>query len=721
MTTKARLLLIPVICTLLQTINCFAGDTLITPFATSWKYLDNGSDQGSAWQTENFDDTSWNSGSDELGYGDGDESTVVNGGPVGARYITTYFRHTFNVANPNSYQDLQLDIKLDDGAVVYLNGSEIFRHNMPAGTINYDTLASAALENQIVSGNIIAASNLHNGINTIAVEIHQVLPSSSDIGFALQLIGNFPPVPFERGPYLQILTPDSVIIRWGTSTASDSKVNYGTAANNLSSSVSNGTLTTTHEIKLENLTPASTYYYNVGSTTKVQSSGIDHFFKTQPPVGNATPTRLWVIGDSGRYGSTNQRAIYDGYFNNYGSTYTDLWLMLGDNAYNDGTDDEYQAAFFNVYQTLMHQTVVWPTLGNHDTYTTDPVTQAHPYYNIFTLPSAGEALGLPAAAAAELASGTEAYYAYNYGNIHFVVLESTLADRNKNAAMASWLKKDLAAATADWIIAYWHHPPYTKGSHDSDFEIELIEMRENILPILESYGVDLVLTGHSHSYERSMFLHDHYESSNTFDINNHTLDRGGGDANTGDTAYTKFLSTLPRTPSAPNGTVYVVAGTSAYAGGSGALDYPAMYFSAYMLGSMIIDIDNLNLSARFIDDSGAVHDKFTIQKLNQGSDQDGDGIANSADNCPQLANLIQLDSDLDTHGDACDAFPLDVNEWLDSDYDHIGNQAEWDDDNDGVPDAVDAAPLNYYNNSEVPLPLNAAYKGLRFFSGQNGH
>src|SRR5258706_592214 len=83
--------------------------------------------------------------------------------------------------------------------------------------------------------------------------------------------------------------------------------------------------------------------------------------------------------------------------------------------------------------------------------------------------------------------------------------------------MGSWLKQDLAMNEKEWLIAFWHHPPYTKGSHDSDFEVELFEMRQNAVPILESYGVDLVLCGHSHCYERSFLIQGHYGSSWTFD------------------------------------------------------------------------------------------------------------------------------------------------------------------------------------------------------------
>ena len=93
-------------------------------------------------------------------------------------------------------------------------------------------------------------------------------------------------------------------------------------------------------------------------------------------------------------------------------------------------------------------------------------------------------------------------------------------DRSATGAMAQWLEADLAANQSDWLIVYWHHPPYTKGTHDSDNpdggDFELVEMRENILPILEQHGADLVLNGHSHNYERSKFIDGHYGYSDSY-------------------------------------------------------------------------------------------------------------------------------------------------------------------------------------------------------------
>ena len=108
--------------------------------------------------------------------------------------------------------------------------------------------------------------------------------------------------------------------------------------------------------------------------------------------------------------------------------------------------------------TILRQTVLWPTLGNHDGRSADSATQSGPYYDIFTLPKNAQAGGL--------ASGTEAYYSYDVGNVHFICLDSDDTDRSTSGPMMAWLDEDLAATTQQWIIAYWHHPPYSKGSHN---------------------------------------------------------------------------------------------------------------------------------------------------------------------------------------------------------------------------------------------------------------
>jgi hypothetical protein len=291
--------------------------------------------------------------------------------------------------------------------------------------------------------------------------------------------------------------------------------------------------------------------------------------------------------------------VRDAYASFAGGASPDLWLMLGDNAYSSGTDVEYQTGVFDVYPAMLRTSVLWPTLGNHDGISADSATQSGPYYDIFTLPGGGEAGGVP--------SGTEAYYAFDFGRIHFVCLDSYETDRSPGSPMLRWLASDLAAASADWVIAFWHHPPYSKGSHDSDVETELMQMRQNVLPVLEAYGVDLVLSGHSHAYERSLLLDGHYGVSATLQPTM-ILDPGDGRVE-GDGAYHKASSGR----SAHQGAVYAVVGSSARAGG-GALNHRAMRVSLNAPGSLVLDIDHDVLTGRFLSDAGAVLDAFTITK-----------------------------------------------------------------------------------------------------------
>jgi hypothetical protein len=275
--------------------------------------------------------------------------------------------------------------------------------------------------------------------------------------------------------------------------------------------------------------------------------------------------------------------------------------MLGDNAYEVGTDDEYQGRVFDVYSAILPRVPLWSTIGNHDAGQPDP--DGHiPYLDIFTLPTQGEAGGVP--------SGTERYYSFDYANVHLVCLDSSTSDRSANAPMLAWLGEDLAATDKDWIIAFWHHPPYSKGTHNSDTEIELIQMRQNALPILEDYGVDLVLCGHSHVYERSFLLDGHYGPSYSLG-GTMVLDAGLGRTNSGG-VYVKPAGGL----GGHCGTVYTVCGCSGE-GGPNSFFYglhPAMAKSLSGFGSLLLRVDNLRLDLQFLRPSGAVDDYFTIDK-----------------------------------------------------------------------------------------------------------
>lgn len=402
-----------------------------------------------------------------------------------------------------------------------------------------------------------------------------------------------------RGPYLQMLDEDGLIVRWRTDLATGSVVRFGADTAQLDQMVSVEGTRTEHSVQLIGLDASTHYFYSIGNQAGTFAGDDSFHFRTAPAAGTAAPTRIWVIGDSGTANS-NAWAVRDAFKAWSQSNPANFMIMLGDNAYNNGTDAEYQAAVFESYPELLRQLPVWSTLGNHDGYSADSATQSGPYFDIFDLPAAGEVGGLP--------SGTEAYYSFDHGNVHFICLDSYETDRSANGNMMQWLEADLASNNKPWVVAFWHHPPYTKGSHDSDSEGRLVDMRQNALPILEAWGVDLVLSGHSHSYERSYLIDGHYGNSLSLDPITQVLDPGDGGV-TGDGAYEK-----PQLIAAEHqGAVYAVAGSSGKVSG-GSLDHPAMFVSLNSLGSMVLDVNGNQLDAVFIDEGGSVLDQFTIVK-----------------------------------------------------------------------------------------------------------
>jgi hypothetical protein len=411
-----------------------------------------------------------------------------------------------------------------------------------------------------------------------------------------------------RGPYLQTATPTSLVVRWRTDTTEASFVRYGLTRDALTLTAKAEGVSTEHIVPLSGLQPATAYFYSVGGAPeKGNADGDDkplkspiYAFTTPPRAGPAEPTRVWVLGDAGTKNAT-QIAVRDVYYKFTAGRATNLWLMLGDNAYPDGTDTDYQKAVFEVYPDMLRTVPLWPTLGNHDGHSANSITQSGVYYDIFTLPTQGQAGGL--------ASGTESYYSFDYANTHFICLDSHNSDRSADGAMAQWLKADLAATPRDWIVAFFHHPTYTKGTHDSDRERQLIEMRQVFLPVLEDGGVDLVVTGHSHVYERSFLLDGHYGASGTFDASAHVKQKGDGRAGSGG-VYHK-----PRTRARNAGEISVVAGSSGHASGKPVpLNHPAMVVSLNEAGSVVLDIDGLRLDLTFLNEKGEKRDWFTLSK-----------------------------------------------------------------------------------------------------------
>jgi predicted MPP superfamily phosphohydrolase len=296
-----------------------------------------------------------------------------------------------------------------------------------------------------------------------------------------------------KQPYQQVVTPNSIIIRWDTDSVRVGTVYYGASLSSLTGSASDTVVTRKHEVTIKGLSPKQKYYYSV---TGSSSGSSDQYFVTAPNPGTVQSTRIWVITDFGQSNSTSDDArrlqtvgFWKAFNNN--DLHADVVISMGDQSEED-TEAQLQANYFNELQDVLKCTPLFTIAGNHED--TDGEVN---YKADFTLPTRGEAGGYP--------SGTEDYYSFNFANIHFVAL-SVENNVSISGAEKTWLQNDLANNKSDWLIAYMHRPMHSAGYHPTDGDATALAMKTNWLPLLEAAGVDLILSGHNHVYERSYLL-----------------------------------------------------------------------------------------------------------------------------------------------------------------------------------------------------------------------
>jgi len=416
-----------------------------------------------------------------------------------------------------------------------------------------------------------------------------------------------------RGPYLQAATPTSMTVRWRTNVFDRSRVKFGVKRDSLTWQMDDSTLVSEHIIKLAGLKPFTKYFYTIGNLADTTLQGDENnYFYTLPEKGSEQLVRIAGFGDCGN-NSINQRLVRDEMLKAIADKPINAWLLMGDNAYSDGSDAEYQAKFFNLYKdSFLKSYPLFPSPGNHDyrdlksASATDNNKIA--YFQNFTMPTQGEAGGVP--------SGNQAYYSFNIGNVHFLSLDSYGPDANgkfmySQGEQVEWVKKDLAADQSKWVVAYWHHPPYTMGSHNSDTEKDLVNIRENFIKVLEDEGVDLIICGHSHVYERTKLIKGHYGKEAEFDAKKHEL-------NASTALYNESKNSAPylKTKQNNQGTVYVVSGSAGALGGHKP-EYPhnAMYYSNNEVGgAVMLEVEGNRLAMKWICSDGQIRDQFTMMK-----------------------------------------------------------------------------------------------------------
>ena len=269
-----------------------------------------------------------------------------------------------------------------------------------------------------------------------------------------------------KGPYLQKVAQTSIVVMWETDVAATGTVEYGPTAG-YGWSATDSRSVTIHEVQVTGLTPDSLYHYRAVSG---DASSSDATFQTAPPPG--VPFRFAAYGDSQTYASEHQRVI-----NRMVATAPRLVIHVGDMVTDGNAYSQWGPQFFAPAAPLIRNTPMALALGNHE-------HSSHWYYDFFSNP---------------MDSGTEAWYEFRYGDARFVCLD-TNQTHTSGSAQYNWLHSTLAEPTdAIWTFVYFHHPPYTSGSHSPHTTVQV-----HLVPLFEQYGVDIVFNGHCHDYERSL-------------------------------------------------------------------------------------------------------------------------------------------------------------------------------------------------------------------------
>jgi len=307
-----------------------------------------------------------------------------------------------------------------------------------------------------------------------------------------------------RQPYLQSVGTTSALVAFRTGVSCTPFVRFGEGSD-ISRTATATVAGWRHAVKLDGLLPGRTYSYVVEACGSVM--GVRQFQTATGP--ETTRLHFTAMGDFGT-GGTRQAEVLE-VLSQAGKA-GELLVTLGDNAYSSGTEAEFQSNMFKPMAAVLRQVPLFPSPGNHE-YVTN---QGQPYLDNFYLP-------------ANNPEKSERYYSFNWGPVHFVSLDSNCviglasSDRCTLAAQKSWLAADLAAAKQPWKVVFFHHPMWSSGDHGSQ-----LKMRREFAPLFEQYGVDLVLMGHDHNYERSKPMRgDAVAAAGTRGVNYFVVGSGG--------------------------------------------------------------------------------------------------------------------------------------------------------------------------------------------------
>jgi hypothetical protein len=274
------------------------------------------------------------------------------------------------------------------------------------------------------------------------------------------------PARITKGPYLQNVKPDGITVMWETSRPVAGSVLYGLGGE-LANEVATESGVRIHEVHLTGLSPATDYSYQV--TFDDGSSNV-HTFSTA--VADGSSFRFATYGDN-KDGPMIHERVADAVL----AKQPAFVLHNGDLVNRGYIEKQWGLLFFGPARRLLHSVPLYPVLGNHE-------ERAQLVFDYFSLP------------------GNEAWYSFDFGNAHFVVLDSPNEDQMEiDSEQVRWLQDDLANSTATWKFVNFHHPLFSSGGfyHAST----RLKYKNLLHPIFERYGVDFVFNGHDHDYERT--------------------------------------------------------------------------------------------------------------------------------------------------------------------------------------------------------------------------
>jgi hypothetical protein len=496
------------------------GSITLIDSHTTWKYNDSGADlfgdQKTDFRSKGFDDSAWSSGASPFGY-PATESVPAAFGPVsggttlavsnGTPHNVYYFRKTFTVDDIAVIKSLTFSTAVDDGYVLYLNGYEIKRVNMPAG---YGTVSAAAVASADIKAGSAAGyaewdatafkPYLVVGTNVLAAHVHNANVEDGSIYFGLSLIAERDEKFVVSGP--EVKTPRQVNVHLGENAASEVVVSYTTLdadAPKIVLSKKGATDSRTiygesrwgtdnkyfYKIPVSELEPDTEYVYAVGNATAVTGQ-----FKTGPDKGSQDTIKFIYLADTQVSNATNAKGL-GATLAEVANMNPDFVYLAGDITDTNNNEAQWQWLFENDGQfgrggeTMFRNYALAVIQGNHDNYDL--------YHHINTPAQAGKVV-----------------YSFDYGPITFIMLnlETARNDATARATQEAFLREKVPEAKnrGQWVAVGFHKSLYTGASHIVDSDV--IAARKFWCPKFAELDVDLVLQGHDHVYSRGFVKAD---------------------------------------------------------------------------------------------------------------------------------------------------------------------------------------------------------------------